>query len=84
MTAKLRLRPVGRPETGVGYVGQDVEVRSRHLRDSVHRLVTISGTQKALAVVVKERILFQVVRPIGDLDHIAGLPVGFDRVLVNR
>ena len=84
MTAKLCLRTVRRPETGVGYVGQHGEVRAWHLRDGVHRLVTVSGTQKALAVVVKERILFQVVRPIGDLDHIVSLPVRFDRVLVNR
>ena len=82
MNRQIRLRAVGRPESCSSDVGQNVVIRCLHLRNRVHDLVTVSRTEKAGARVVKERALFQVVRPVGNGDGVAGLAVRFNRVLV--
>jgi hypothetical protein len=75
---------VGRPEPVTGHVGQHFQVVCRDLRNGVNSLSPVRGVQNALAGIVKDRTLLEVVGPIGNSDGVAGFPVGFDRVLVAR
>ena len=79
----LPLRTVRRPETGSGDVGQNGEVRRRHLWDGVHGLCTVGTAQEALARTVKDGVLLDVVGPIRDADREAGRSSGLDCVLID-
>lgn len=84
MNRQTLLRAVRRPETGAGHIGQHSEIRCLYLWDGIHSLRAIRRAQDAVAGIVKDRTLFEVVRPISNEHCIAGLSVRFDRVLINR
>src|SRR5438552_12472417 len=78
------LRTVRRPKAHAGYVRQCGVVVCRHRWNGINFLGTVARPQQAVAAVVKLRTLFQVVRPISDVDGGTGCSVGLDRVLVAR
>src|SRR5947207_14352313 len=83
-TNPIGLWPVGRPKAHAGYVRQCGVVVWRHRWNGINHLGSIGTSQQAVAAVVKLRTLFEVVRPISDVDGGTGCSVGFNGVLIDR
>ena len=58
-------------------------VSRRDLRNGIDRLRTVSGAKEIRTCVIEDAVFLDVIGPIGDADHEAGGPIGFNCVLID-
>src|ERR1700726_216057 len=82
-TMSLRPSRVGRPELRRRDIGQSIESVCRYRRQAIDNLISVSVTKHIRAGVIKGGVLFDVVRPIADVDCGPGGSTSLDRILVH-
>src|SRR6266403_600044 len=82
-TMSLRPSRVGRPESGRRDIGQIIESVCWYHRQAIDDLISVSVTKQIRAGVIKGRVLFDVIGPVGGGYGITGFTTGLDRILVH-